>query len=126
MSKKATTPRGSNAFGGFRFISYSLGQAEKEELAEIYERGEFPLELVFDFLQDGYKVSFSNDAEHHAFICSITDVREGSPTAKHILTGRGSTPLAAWYAVCYRHYRIAAGDWANIIQPEGKEGSMFG
>jgi len=126
MAKRGSNSAGTNSFGGWSFINISLGEAEKDELGELHQRGVFALELVFDLVQEGYKVSFSEDSKNHSYICSLSDCREDSPSFKHTLTGRGATPAAAFSACCYKHFNIARKDWTQYKLAEGRQGSMFG
>lgn len=126
MAKRGSTSTAANSFGGYKFINISLGQAEKEELEELLSRSVFDLSLVFDLVQDGFKVSFSEDPEHHSFICSFTDTRKGSPTEKYILTGRGSSPVASFYAAYYKHVSVAGGNWVQYIERDNTKSSTFG
>lgn len=126
MTKKGSSSNGSSSFGGHRFVNVQLSRDDKERLAEIASSGGYPIDLLGDLLSVGIKVSFSSDKQGHGSICSFTDTREGSPSAKCILTGRGTTPFDAWLSVCFKHYEMAKEDWRTLASLEESSGSRFG
>jgi hypothetical protein len=126
MAKKGSTSSGNNAFSGYRFINVSLDKDDKAWLAANANIERYPLDALGVLVAQGFKVSFSEDAKNHSFVCSFTDTRSGSPTEKSILTGRGSTTLDAWFACCYKHFQIAREDWTQIADENEASGSRFG
>lgn len=120
--------RSNSSFSGYRWVSINLSQDDKRKLSALDLGAEFPLqEGLCGLAEDGYKFSLSFDAKNHSYIASITDRSpEGEPTHKTTLTGRGSTPLNAWYALCYKHFYIAKGDWLPFIEGNGNGVSDFG
>lgn len=111
---------------GYTFVNINLAKVDQEWLAAADIEHEFPFELLFGLVSQGYKISHSEDAANHTFVCSFTDTRSDSPTHKCILTGRGATPLNAWGAACYRHFRIAQENWDPFVNTSGNMGSGFG
>lgn len=123
-----TKKRGSNdgRDSGYRFINIHLVKADEEWLSNCDAEVEFPLGAVFDLVQEGFKVSFSEDVRNASFTCSLTDTRESSPFHKHILTGRGATAFDSWLSLAYKHFQIAEGDWHNIASENAGSPSRFG
>jgi len=126
MAKKASARNEDNRFGGYRFINVSLDKTDKERLAELLHSDTYPIEGLSGLCEEGYKVSFSYDSKNHSHICSLTDVDEGSPFHKCILTGRGSTALNGWLSACYKHFVLAEGDWEKFGSREESGSSGFG
>lgn len=123
-AKKAGSSDG--RFSDYRFINIHLVKADVEWLEKADCEAEFPLSRIFGLVQSGYKFSLNEDAKNLSFVASITDVRESSPSSKHILTGRGATPIDAWFALAYRHFVLAEGDWTNIMSEASGDSSRFG
>jgi hypothetical protein len=95
----------------FRFINHSFSVEDVRWLEAADLGVEFPLASAFDLVAEGYKLGFSADAKNHTFVCSLTDRSEGSVFFNACLTGRGATPLDAWYALAYRHFQLSQEDW---------------
>lgn len=126
MARKGSKSDGSNSVSGYRFINVQLDKADKVRLGALDGLAEFPLSHVSALVQEGYKVSFSEDSKNHSFIASLTDQRETSPFYKCILTGRGTTATNAWVSLCYKHIYMAQEDWSNIATEDTANGSDFG
>lgn len=116
MSKKGSVNGGRSAFGGYKFLEVALSSLDKERLSALDGEAEFPYTGIAAFVEQGYKVSFSEDSRNNSFIASLTDNRQDSPFFKHILTGRGGTASHAWVALCYKHFVIAQEDWSNVAK----------
>lgn len=110
----------------FRFINHDLDSKDKEWLEACDLDTEFPLTSLSDLVEAGYKFSLSNDVRNNTFVASITDRDEGSAFYNACLTGRGATPVDAWYSLCYRHLVLAQGDWAFFSEPGKRGTSRFG
>jgi hypothetical protein len=99
----------------FRFIQHDLSKSEKEHLWGMDAEAEFPIDRVLELVAEGYSVKISHDEYHHCFTASFTDASAGSPFENSCLTGRGSSPVDAWHAVAFRHFHLAAEDWAYFV-----------
>lgn len=110
----------------FRFINYHLSKKDEEWLEAADLDTEFDFSLVRGLVEEGYKFSLSNDERNHTFVASITDRQEGSPFYNACLTGRGSTPLDAWYALAYRHLVLAQMDWSFFGDGSNGPAARFG
>lgn len=116
MVKKGKVTGGRSAFGGYKFFEVPLAAADKERLTSIDGEAEFPFTGIGALVEQGYKVSFSEDSRNNTFIASLTDNRADSPFHKHILTGRGDTVGQSWVSLCYKHFYLANEDWTNIAK----------
>lgn len=123
--RKRKARKGTTNAKEFRFVNYSLSQKDKEWLAAADLDAEFPLSSFGDLVTAGYKLGFSLDDKNNTYVASITDRSEGSAFYNACLTGRGATPLDAWFSVCYRHLVVAQGDWAVFHQAGDNEPSRF-
>lgn len=121
--KKPSTPSG---FGDRKFINYRLDDADKAWLAEADLVQEYPLQRMFSLVEEGYKLSVSPASEGRSAIVSITDTEVSSPFYNHTLSGFGTNPIDAWYALAYRHFTKAEGDWAVFGSVSGGDVSRFG
>lgn len=113
-------------FGERKFINYRLDDADKAWLASCDLVQEFPLQRMFDLVAEGYKLSISPAVEGRSSIVSITDTEQSSPFYLHTLSGFGANPLDAWYALAYRHFTKANGDWAVLGGVSTGDTSRFG
>lgn len=114
------------SFSDYKFINVHLVKADTEWLEKADLSHELGIERVLGLVQEGYKFSLNEDPKNLSFVASLTDKRPGSPSANHILTGRGATPIDAWYALAYRHYMLAEADWTNIMSEASGDSSRFG
>lgn len=119
-SKSAATGRSS-----YKFINISLTAEDKRALSSGELVGTLSLELMFDLVSSGYKVSLNEDTKNACCVCSITDTRTDSPFYQYILTGRGSNPFNAWLAAAYRHFVLAGEEWGSVSIPDSDGGSDF-
>ena len=112
---------------GFKFINHRLGSIDQERLQALDCAVEFPPVAIFDLATAGYKFSLTYDEKNQSFLCSLADINQESPFYQHILTGRGSTAINAWFALAYRHFLLCEGDWSAIHNPHSDAGSsQFG
>jgi hypothetical protein len=95
----------------FRFINYSLTVADKDWLQACDVAVEFPLSRFVGLVQEGYKVSLSEDAKNHSVVASMTDMDPMSIFWNACLTGRGKTVEQAVASLLYRHLIIADTEW---------------
>lgn len=116
MARKGTVTGGRAAFGGYKFLEVALSSTDKERLSALDGEAEFPLTGLGGLIEQGYKVSFSQDSRNQSYIASLTDNNPSSAFHKHILTGRGESATHAWVALCYKHFYLAAENWENIAK----------
>ena len=99
----------------FRFINYSLTNADREWLAVADLSTEFPWSSLVEEVETGYKFSLSYDEKSSSYLASLTDRMSGGPHQNTCLTGRGSTPERAFCSLMYRHRVLAQSDWAYFV-----------
>lgn len=127
MAKKSRTEASPHsAFGDRKFINYRLDESDKAWLAACDLVQEYPLQRLFDLAEEGYKLSISPPTESKSAIVSITDTEPTSPFYHHTLSGFGANPVDAWYALAYRHFTKAAGDWAIFGAVSQTDTGRFG
>lgn len=124
-NKKKSTGESRNV-PKFRFINHSLTKADVEQLESLDLDVELPYERAFDAVLEGLRFSLSFDPKNHCFVASFTDKLENSPFENSCLSGRGSTPLDAWYSLAYRHYILAQEDWTFFGDDQSTESNRFG
>jgi len=118
--------KSNGSFGDYIFIKHELAKADTGWMEAANLAEEYPLERMFDLVSEGYKISFSPDFANMSIICTATDKQENSAFYKHILSGRGRTPIDAWYSLAYRHFHFSQGDWSVFSTPDNKSGNRFG
>lgn len=124
MAPKAKGQKNANSWE-YSFLNIRLSSQDEKNLAAMDCATEYPIQRVFDLAHQGYKLSVNFDAKNQSFVASLADNDEHSPFYKHILTGRGATASDAWYALAYRHFDLAQGDWANIASASTGEQRRF-
>lgn len=129
MSKKVGTKNGKAGTPGkpdFRFINYALSKDDVLRLSSLDLETEFPSGQLDELVMEGYKYSLAYDDKHACCIASLVDRAPGSPYENCCLTGRGSTPANARYALLYRHLVLSQGDWSFFDPAEGNSNPDFG
>ena len=112
----------SSGWSGVRptFIEPRFVSADKKELAKYLADGKWGLGDIERLVDSSYKFSWASDAEGDGAKATLTRQEDGEV---FVLTGRGGSPLAALYALLYRHLVIMGGDWAN--SRDESEGEFF-
>jgi len=86
------------------FVNYNLTDAERKKL----KAANFPDDAAFSqllkMIEEGYKVTFSEDKFHKCFSCFIIPTNPGGDNSGYILTARGSSPEKAFKQACYLHW----------------------
>lgn len=83
-------------FGTARFARIELSDAEKEDYRALLDAGEFSVEVIQDWLDMGYKLSFSKDERGGGVVAVLTPIFQDVENAGLQLSGR-------------------AGHWANAV-----------
>lgn len=109
--KPKANGNGKGGASDYRFANVRLDSTDAEWLESNDLPTTFPLSLVFTLVESGYKVSFSYDAQNNSALCTLTDTRENSVHLHTILSGRGATPIDAWYSLAYKHFVRLGEDW---------------
>jgi len=93
------------------FVDIDLGPDHKDAIRDLSTDPLDVMGLVAELVEEGYKVSLSNDSAHNSYICAITQTDPGQPNAGYTLSGRGSTLEKAINSVAYKHFTLADGGW---------------
>ena len=118
--RKKSSNRSSADVREFRFINHDLTAAQQEDLAGYFEAGEWSFDSVVPLVEQGFAFKLSQDARGSGYRAHLIDHTEGSPDFNACLSGRGATPIAALYALLYRHFVLAPDGWAAL---DGGNGS---
>lgn len=101
----------SNALPDFRFVRCDLDSVHRADLVAGISDGSLSVEMCYRLVERGFKLSIANDTRNRAFIATLSDSREGSPTRNMALSARGATIATAMCAVAYKHHFILMEDW---------------
>lgn len=126
MAPRKKSRGANNSYPKVVFLSLSLDATDKKWLGENELGKQFPLSLVFDLAEHGYKVSFSPDWEHKRFICSLVSKREGDASNNHCISGSGASPEKSWYSLAYRHFIKLEESWKELLDAGDSDTSDFG
>lgn len=115
---KARQAEGQVAWQGF--VDVPLTDEDKASLAE----GHFEAADAFSFLEemveDGYKVSVSQDAKNSCYVASATGRRPDDPNNGYTLTGRGPDVVGSLASLAYKHITLCErGAWSNRANGTG-------
>jgi len=97
------------------FVDCNLSKEDKEAVKRTLENPDAVMERITQLFLDGYKVSMSYDATSDAFGCYVTMPDEGHPAHGSCLTARGPSLLGAFATLCYKHFVMLDGTWANPV-----------
>lgn len=105
---KGTNPGAGNQsrkeFVPSKFVRSELSDHEKEHLkAQNYVWDDIPENLV-SLVEDGYKVSCTNDLKTNSFAVWITPSADDNPNHGFTLSARGPTLLQAFAVAFYKHF----------------------
>lgn len=118
-SRKKSSKKGSVHAREFRFINHDLTIEQQADLEGYFEAGEWSFDSIIPLVEDGFAFKLSRDARGGGFRAHLIDHTEGSPDFNACLSGRGATPLAALYALLYRHLVLAPDGWATLDSGQG-------
>lgn len=112
-------------WGGF--INIRLDDAQKEDFTLWYNTyTEHVMNYWQDLLNMGCKVSFSFDAEHEAYVCTIMGSLVGSQaTHRYASTSRAGTLDMVIALSVWKHFVLAEGDYGNY-KPKDNTFMQFG
>lgn len=97
----------------YRFVEGYLDEVDRKWLEDNMDSAaDCVLELVSQ-ISEGYKLSVSYDRKSERFLASLACSDNGSADFGKILTSRGASPLAATFALWYRHYRKFQFGWGE-------------
>lgn len=118
--KRKSKESGKVPFGDIRFVRIELLEHEKQEFRSLLAAGEFSELSADDFLESGYKVTFSNDPRSEGVICSVTALQAEHPNGGLVLTGRGRDSFTAMAAASFKdRYLCPDGLWRAAEDQRG-------
>lgn len=100
--KRKSKGAGKVPFADIRFVRIELLESERQEFRAQLASGEFDDISIDDFLDSGYKITFSNDPRGAGVICSATALQGDHPNAGLVLTGRGRDSATALAVVSFK------------------------
>lgn len=100
-------------WGGF--INIKLDDEQKADFYSWLEANAAHFSAAFDdMLGDGLKASFSFDAEHECYICSIQGALVGSdPEQRYVSTSRAGSLSEVIALSVWKHVELTQGDYGN-------------
>lgn len=123
--KKKPKRKASDAKPDFRFINHDLSAEQQEDLAGYAEALEWDGSVVDKLVEEGYAYKLAIDPQGRGFRAHFIDTVNVSPYYNVCLSGRGSTPFDARYALLYRHLVLAADGW-HVLDSGEDTPSRFG
>ena len=130
MVKKSGEKHGNSGNGGSRpaaqsggkfnarFVGIELLAEEKQNFRSLLESGEFESLSPDDFIERGYKVTFTADKRGGGVICTLSAPDLDHPNNGLLLTGRGGDSTTALAVAAYKDiYLCPDGLW---LEAEGR------
>lgn len=93
------------------FIEVPIDKDAASQLEAMDCETEFPYTDIEWLVREGYKVTFSCNAEDETHRVTLTDMRPESPTAGYAVSGWGGTPHDAFSSVMYKHRYMMPDGW---------------
>jgi len=126
-SRKHSRPAGRVAFADMRFVRIELLESEKEVFRALLDSGEFEQVSADDFIERGYKVTFTQDTRGGGALCTVSACAADHPNAGLMLTGRGRDAATAIAVVAYKDiYLCPDGLWRAAEDQRGGSYSDIG
>jgi hypothetical protein len=97
------------------FIDIDLTDVDKTYVREMSLEADDVFGIIVELVNDGNKLTISNDASHNSYVVAITCQIPDDPNAGLTLNGRGSTLEKAVNSLWYKHSSLAEGGaWENV------------
>lgn len=96
------------------YLNVNLSAEEELQFDAWYEAGSFALEMLFDLIDFGYKISFSEDEFNDGISVSIYAKSPKFNWAGWTLTGWASDVHEAAAYVFFKHHFVANQDWEQF------------
>jgi len=100
--------------GWLGFVDVQLTDADKASLAEGHFEAGDAFQFVEEMVEDGYKVTLSQDTAHSCYIAAATGRLPDDPNNGYTLTGRGPDVIGSLACLAHKHIIICQrGAWSN-------------
>lgn len=108
-----------NGWNGF--VNIALEKEHRKAIKALAKglTGEDVLNKICEYLDDGYRISFSPDTANQAIVVTMTCKDEGNVNSGFAFSQRHSDPIVAIAAVIFCHEELGQrGSWQNIGQTQ--------
>lgn len=100
------------------FVNVDLEKEHRKQIKALAKSftGEDVVNKLCEYLDDGYRISFSPDEKNSAIVVTATG-KEGSKNVGFSVSFRHADPIIAFCCFVFAHEELAQrGDWQNIGQ----------
>lgn len=108
-----------NGWNGF--VNIGLEKEHRKAIKALAKglTGEDVVNKICEYLDDGYRVSFSPDIANQAIVITMTCKDEDNANSGFAFSQRHSDPIVAFAAMVFCHEELAQrGSWQNIGQTQ--------
>jgi len=97
------------------FVDIPLSDADKARIPELGIEGERAFNFLEEMIEDGYKITLSQDKKHSCYIATATGQHTESGNDGYSLSGRGPSTAGAVAALAYKHICLCErGSWGSV------------
>lgn len=114
-TKKVETKEGLGQWNGLARVPFS--KADKAAFEKWRGTAEVAT-LLDDLISEDYKVSFSYDEKHDAYMCSVSCYNPHLENFKYTMTSRAATVIDVMYLALYKHYEVAKEVWGATSEED--------
>lgn len=108
------------------YLNVNLSSEEELQFETWYESGAFDLDMLFNLMDMGYKISFNEDEFNDGISVSIYAKSTKLEWAGWTLTGWAATTHEAAAYVFFKHHFVANQDWMQFTGRPQKSHSKRG
>jgi len=106
--------------GWLGFVDVQLSDADKASLAQGHFEAGDAFQFMEEMVEDGYKVTISQDTAHSSYVASATGRLPDDPNNGYTLTGRGPDVIGSLAALAHKHIVICQrGSWRAVSGGSG-------
>lgn len=121
MSAKSSKPKKVRSPWEVQFIQCDLDNAAKLELKSWNISASELLEKMGDMLDDGYKISLSQDKDAQFVGAYATTKNDHTTNPQMCLGGRGATIIHAIKSLLFKHYVLLEQTWGGRVRKDTSE-----
>ena len=97
------------------FVDIPLSEADKASLDGLNFEPEDAFKFLEEMVEDGYKISISQDTAHSCYIATATGRNPNDPNYGYALSGRGADVVGGLASLAYKHVTLCQrGVWSNF------------